>query len=120
MAPSAATVREFIRRVYRDGGANATTRGTYLDGLADTALTSQQRGKLLTMSSDKGTSAQYAAFAGWSPQDVLALIDEVREFITESTAALAIAAYNGTPMKGVSTIRSICRYPVGLAGTLYP
>lgn len=116
MAPSAATVREFLRRVYRDGGANSTTRGAYLDGLADTALTSQQRGKMLTLSSDKGTSVQYAAFSGWNPQDVLALIDEARAFIAESTITLAIAAYNGTPMKGVATIRSICRYPAGLVG----
>lgn len=117
MAPSAATVREFIRRVYRDGGANSTTRGTYLDGLADTALTSQQKGKMLTLSSDKGTSVQYAAFAGWNPQDVLSMIDEVRAYITESTVALAIAAYNGSPMKGVATIRTVCRYSSGLASS---
>lgn len=116
MAPAAATVREFIRRVYRDGGANATTRAAYLDGLADTALDSQQKGKMLTLSSDKGTSVQYAAFAGWNPQDILDLIDEVREYITESTVTAALTAYNGKPVRGIVTIRNMCRFPSGLVG----
>lgn len=115
MAPAPATVREFIRRIYRDGGANSTTRAAYLDGLADTALNAQQKGKMLSMSSDKGTAVQYAAFAGWSPQDILALIDDVRGLISYSTVAEAIEAFDGRPVKGIATTRRICRFYSGIS-----
>ena len=117
MQPSFAQVREFIRRVYRDGGANSTTRSTYLDDLADTAMDAQQKGKMLIGSSDKGTSANYLAFSGWSPDFVLTLIDEVRGYITESTAELALTAYRGSPVKGIVTIRTICRWGSGYGTT---
>jgi len=116
MAPSPATVREFLRRVYRDGGANATTRAAYLDGLADAALDAKNQGTILTSASDKGTSTGYQAFSGWEPDAILALIDEVRSFVTETTVALAIAAYNGTPVKGVVTLRTVCRWGYSTVG----
>lgn len=114
MTPSFAYIREFIRRVYRDGGATSETRASYLDGLADTALDSMGKGRMLTGSADKGTSATYSAFAGWNPDLILALIDEVRDYITESTATAAITAYNGRPIKGVVTLGTSCRWNRGL------
>lgn len=114
MAPSAATVREFLRRVYRDGGANATTRAAYLDDLADAALDAKTQGTLLTSSSDKGTSVGYQAFSGWEPDIILALIDEVRSLVTESTITAALAVYNALPVRGVVTFRTVSRWGVGL------
>lgn len=118
MAPSASTVREFLRRVYRDGGANSTTRAAYLDGLADAALDAKNQGTLLTSSSDKGTSVGYQAFSGWDPDTILALIDEVRSFVTETTITAALAAYNGSPVKGVVTLRTVSRWGYGPVGNI--
>jgi len=94
--------REFIRKMFRAASANTeAARNTYLDGLADSALSKQLNGKNLTGSSDKGTSAQYAMFAQWSPAQITDIVDFLRDYTGYSTAALAVAAFDAVPMSGV-------------------
>lgn len=78
-------------------------------------MDAQQKGKMLIGSSDKGTSANYQAFSGWTPDFVLTLIDEVRGYITEDTPEAALTAYRGAPVKGMVTIRTVCRWNTSLS-----
>lgn len=83
---------EFLRKVYR--GASADTeaaRETYINGLADVALAAANSGKALSGSSGNGLAANYQFFNGWNPDDVLRCCAWARDFISKSTAALAVA-----------------------------
>jgi len=88
--------------MFRAASANTeAARITYLDGLADAALTKQLNGKQLTGTSDKGTSAQYALFAQWTPTQITDIVDFLRAYTGYSTSALAIAAFDAVPVSGI-------------------
>lgn len=71
----------------------------------------QLKGKSLTGSSDKGTSAQYVILSQWSPDYSLALISWTRNFISYATAALAVQALEAAPSDSLVSFRTIVRNP---------
>ena len=87
-----ATRREFCRRLFRDGGATTVLRHAFLDALADMALAAQASGRAVQATSAAGASTTFQFFAGWSPADALALIDEARTWAdaADVTAALEL------------------------------
>ena len=109
-SPSNSARSEFIRYVYRKASPSTEEgRSTYLDGLAETAMGMQLKGKTLSGTSDKGTSAQYAMFDKWGPEYSLDLIAWTRQWISYSTAALAITAMEAAPFDSLVTTRAIYR-----------
>lgn len=92
MPVSTAVLREFVRKVYRDGGDTAETRTTYLDGLADAAMTALQTGRGLVSSSGNGVTAGYEYFKDWAPQTILELINEARSLVSAADADTAVAS----------------------------
>lgn len=88
--PTAATKREFCRRLFRAGGATPTQRASFLDDLADAALEAQTDGKTLTATASGGQSASFMVFSAFAPADVLALIDEARTWAAETTVTAAL------------------------------
>lgn len=82
--------REGLRKVYRASAASESARSTYLDGLADTALSALNAGKSLVSVSAGGTSTGYAVFNGWAPNDLIEFVDWARDNISESTIASAL------------------------------
>lgn len=103
MALTAATMRESIRRMYRDGGADDAARNAWMDGLSDTAQNRYLSGKLLTSSSDKGTSAGYQMFANWTPQEITDLVDRLRAYTDYADADAALAVFAYEPVAGIAT-----------------
>ena len=91
MGTTYATRREFCRRLFRVGGATAQLRHAFLDGLSDSAIQAQQTGSAVSASSANGASVQFQFFAGWTPDDALALIDEARDWADAATATVALA-----------------------------
>ena len=91
MGTTYATRREFCRRLFRVGGATAQLRHAFLDGLSDSAIQAQQSGSAVSASSANGASVQFQFFAGWTPDDALALIDEARDGADAATATVALA-----------------------------
>lgn len=90
--PSRAVKTAFLRRVYAAASASTeAARNTYLDGLETTALSARASGKLLTASGFGTSSASYSMFEGWHPDETLELCEWARDYISESTAALAVA-----------------------------
>ena len=109
-SPSNSARSEFIRYVYRKASpATEDGRNTFLDTLAETAMGMQLKGKTLTGSSDKGTSASYVMLEKWGPEYSLDLIAWTRQWMTYSTAALAITAMEAAPFDSLATSRVICR-----------
>jgi len=107
--------REFIRRVYREASANTeAARSAYLDGLAETAMSSFSKGRNLVGTSDKGTSATYAMFSAWSPTQIIDLVDFARDYIAEDTVAEALALFAVKPVSGVVNLINRNGYASGL------
>jgi hypothetical protein len=107
--PSRTVKTAFLRRVYATAtAASEAARNTYLDGLEATALTARASGKLLTASGFGTSSASYSMFVGWHPDVTLELCEWARDYISESTAALAVASvppavrYLSTSFSGVA------------------
>ena len=91
MGATYATRREFCRRLFRAGGATTQLRHAFLDGLSDSAIQAQQSGSAVLSSSANGASVQFQFFAGWTPDLVLELIDEARDWADAATVTAALA-----------------------------
>ena len=98
MGPPYATRLEFCRRLFRVGGATAQLRHAFLDGLSDSAIQAQQSGSAVSASSANGASVQFQFFAGWTPDDALALIDEARDWADAADVASALALLPDGPV----------------------
>ena len=98
MGTTYATRREFCRRLFRVGGATAQLRHAFLDGLSDSAIQAQQTGSAVLSSSANGASVQFQFFAGWTPDDALALIDEARTWADAADVAAALALLPDGPV----------------------
>ena len=90
-AVSNTVLREFIRKVYREG-ADEAGRITYLDGLSDIALSAQSDGKVLMSTSGHGAFQQYRVFSDWSPASVLFCIDRTRDLMSGVNAVDTVLA----------------------------
>jgi hypothetical protein len=88
--PPTSVRREFCRKIFRSGGADAAARSTYLDGLADIALKTQQSGKTLIGTASGGTSVQYQAFEGWRVDSLIEMLDQARSWILEDDVDAAL------------------------------
>lgn len=85
--------REGLRKVYRAASPQSEAgRESYLDGLSDVALSAINSGKSLIGSSAGGTSASYAVFNSWAPNDVVEFVDWARGYISESDVDDALAS----------------------------
>lgn len=91
MLASTATRREFLRYVYDEGGANATTRGTFISTWRNAALEAVKGGGVLVSTSANGNSASFQLQPGWTADTVMDLADWARSYITESTIAASLA-----------------------------
>jgi hypothetical protein len=106
--------REFIRRIYREASpATEAGRNTYLDTIAETAMGLTMRGKILTGTSDKGTSAQYAMFANWLPSQVIELVDFARDYTSYSTVTLSLSSFAVVPTSGMVNLQNSSTQPLG-------
>jgi hypothetical protein len=92
---TAATKREFCRRLYRVGGATPTQRVSFLDELSDAALEAQTDGKTLTATASGGSSASFMVFQAYAPADVLELVDEARAWAAAASLDAALALIVG-------------------------
>jgi len=109
-SPSTSARTEFIRLVYRKASPQTEAgRESYLDELAETAMGMQLKGKTLTGTSDKGTSAQYVMLEKWGPEYSLAMISWTRQWISYATVTEALTAANASPTDSLVTMRTICR-----------
>lgn len=109
MDSSRAVRTAFLRKVYAAASAaSEAARNTYLDGLESTALAARHAGKVLNAASFGSSSSSYSVFTGWKPDEVLELCEWARDYISESTAALAVASvppavkYLSTSFSGVA------------------
>lgn len=108
MRATTALRKEFLRRVYREAPASEAARNTFLDGLADTALSQVEAGVRRVGASGGGFSSSFAILNGWDPRDVLELIAWARGYLAESTVAAAVALVIG-PIRAYGTDFSCVR-----------
>ena len=85
------TRREFLRYVYEQGGASASTRGTFISTWRTAAIDTLKGGALLTATAANGHSAVFQIHPGWTAATVMELADWARGYISETLIADALA-----------------------------
>lgn len=90
-ARSAATIREYIRHVYRQSAALGVSASAYLDTISEVALKAQREGKTVNASATGTTSVSWTVFQAFKPDDILDLIDLLRGPCAEANVTLALA-----------------------------
>lgn len=89
--PKPPVQREFCRNLF-DNGANAAARHAYLNTWRTEAIAARMAGTVLTGTGvSGGSSAQFQALAGMTPDDALELIDAARAWADAADVATAIS-----------------------------
>ncbi len=91
MAIAWATKRRFLRYVYTNGGASASTRSAYIATFCDAAVAALGSGRRLVSTSAGGHSVSYSLEPGWTIQDINELCEWAESYLSQSTIALALA-----------------------------
>lgn len=86
-----ATYRRFIRHVYTNGGASASTRSAYIATFTSAAISALGAGKHLVTTSAGAHSVSYQLDPGWTARDVAEMAEWAEDYVSQSTVGLALA-----------------------------